>query len=250
VGYAELHFHLLPGVDDGPSSLEESLELARQAAAEGTRTIVATPHVNLTCTPDLDSLPARVQEIADELRRARIPIQVLCGGELAHDRALDLSHAELETIAQGPPGRRWVLLEAPLTGLQDDFTPVADELRARGFATVIAHPERSLSRFHSAWRVLEHEFDAGSAMQVNTWSLAGLYGERTRIDALRILQATRRVCVASDAHGPKRRPTLSLALDCLGASGLADAGRFVDAIPRALLGEGLSARPLAPVEPR
>lgn len=248
MGHAELHFHLLPGLDDGPTSIEESLDLARQAADQGTRTIVATPHVNLTSTPDVGSLPARVQEVSEALRRAGIPIRVLCGGELAPNRALQLSRAELETIAQGPPGRRWVLLEAPLTGLTDDFTPVADELRARGFATVIAHPERALSRFHGAWPVLEHEFAAGSAMQVNTWSLAGLYGERTRIDALRVLQATRRVCVASDAHGPKRRPTLKLALDCLEASGLADAGQFVDAIPRALLADGLSSRPLAPVE--
>jgi protein-tyrosine phosphatase len=54
-----------------------------------------------------------------------------------------LGQAELETIASGPPGRRWLLVEAPFDGLGDGFMVATGELRARGFGVVIAHPERS-----------------------------------------------------------------------------------------------------------
>jgi len=51
MSYTELHFHLLPGIDDGPSSIEQSVELAAAAASEGTGTIVTTPHVHPESSP-------------------------------------------------------------------------------------------------------------------------------------------------------------------------------------------------------
>jgi len=84
MSYTELHFHLLPGVDDGPSSIEESVALAAAAAEEGTRTIVATTHVHPSYPTDVSSLPARVEEVVDRLRRERIRVRVICGGELSH----------------------------------------------------------------------------------------------------------------------------------------------------------------------
>lgn len=74
---AEIHFHLLPGVDDGPISLQASVELARIAATEGTRTIVATPHVNAYYRTDISTLPERRREVVERLRRERLPIEVL-----------------------------------------------------------------------------------------------------------------------------------------------------------------------------
>jgi protein-tyrosine phosphatase len=213
MSFAEIHFHLLPGLDDGPPSIEASVELARAAAAEGTRTIVATPHVHRFYPIDVSSLPERVRHVAGRLRAERIPVEVLCGGELAPEMVARLTQPELELIAQGPPDNRWLLLEAPFSGLDDAFAAAADELRVRGFGVVVAHPERSLRNLQSDWRVLEHELRAGSAIQLTAWSLAGLYGERARAYALRLLHAAPLVAVASDAHGPERMPSLRLARD-------------------------------------
>ena len=239
MSYAELHFHLLPGIDDGPPSLEASVELARAAAAEGTRTIVATPHVNQTCPNDVGELPGRVREVAERLRRERIPIEVRCGAELAPEMVAGLSPAKLETIAHGPAGSRWLLLEAPLTGADDGFSTAADKLRRQGFAIVVAHPERALSNPHIGWRALERELHAGSAVQINAWSVAGLYGDRIRLNAFRVLDAATRAVIASDAHGPERMPALGLGLDALAASGVRDPGRLAASVPRALLERGL-----------
>ena len=238
--YAEIHFHLLPGVDDGPSSVEESIALAAAAAAEGTRMIVATPHVHRQHVTDVSILPDRVHELRARLAAERVRLQVLCGGELAHDMVWRLSASELEMIAHGPPGRRWLLLEAPLSGLDDGYTAAADELRARGFDIVVAHPERALGLGDAWWPAIEHELAAGSALQINAWSVAGLYGERMRSTALALLRRAPLAAVASDAHGGERMPALGLALDALAASGFGHPRRFVDAAPQGLLARGVA----------
>jgi protein-tyrosine phosphatase len=77
MSHTELHFHLLPGIDDGPSSIEESIELAAAAAQEGTGTIVTTPHVHPEFVTDVAELDARVREVVVRLAAERIPVRVL-----------------------------------------------------------------------------------------------------------------------------------------------------------------------------
>lgn len=243
MSYAEIHFHLLPGVDDGPASMDETVALAAAAAAEGTRTIVTTPHVHRSFVDDPTTLPRRVAEVRARLAAERIPIDVRCGGEVDLAIATDLSDAQLETIAHGPRGRRWVLLESPLRGLDENYTLAADELRARGFAVVVAHPERSFRRPVAAWRAVERELAAGSAVQINAWSVAGIYGERVRETALALLGRAPRAVIASDAHGETRMPALVLAVDALTRAGVSDAVRLASAAPRELLERGLAVAP-------
>lgn len=75
MSFSEIHFHLLLGVDDGPCSIDSSIELARMTAADGTRTIVATPHVNGLFVPEVSSLPEQVRLLAERLRRERITMR-------------------------------------------------------------------------------------------------------------------------------------------------------------------------------
>jgi protein-tyrosine phosphatase len=243
MSYAEIHFHLLPGIDDGPQSLEESVALAAAAAQEGTGTIVATPHVHPHFITDPLMLVDRVDEVRAQLATEGIPIEVHCGGELDLVMPGRLSDAQLDAIAHGPRGRRWVLLEAPLYGVDDDYTAVADELRARGFAIAVAHPERAFKDAEAGWRVIEHEIAAGSALQINAWSVAGQYGETVRATALELLQRAPTAVIASDAHGGKRMPALIAALAALTKARVPNPGALVSRAPRALLEHGLAAAP-------
>jgi len=238
--YTELHFHLLPGIDDGPSSLDESVELAAAAAAQGTGAIVSTPHVHPEFVTDVSSLPDRVREVAARLAARRIRVDVRCGGELDLEMVPRLSQQELETIAQGPPGRRWLLLEAPLAGIDRTYTAAADELRARGFAVVVAHPERALRWSDAGWETLEHELAAGSVVQINAWSVAGLYGEMVRATALWLVRTAPQAVIVFDVHGGSRMPVVGLALDALAAARVPDPGRLLDAVPNGLLEHGLA----------
>src|SRR3954462_11492093 len=171
--YADIHFHILPGVDDGPSSMDESIGLAAATVADGTRTVVATPHVRPGFITDLSDLPDRVRELEDRLAREKIGLAVRRGAELGHDMVGRLSQAELDSVAHGPPGGRWLLVEIPFVGPGDEFTAATDELRDRGFGVVVAHPERARD---AAGSTLRHELSVGSVLQVNAWSLVGRHG--------------------------------------------------------------------------
>jgi protein-tyrosine phosphatase len=245
VGHTELHFHLLPGVDDGPATMEESLALARAAVADGTHTIVTTPHVQESLVTDVAQLPERVALLRAALRRAGIPIRVLCGGELAHSMVPRLARSELDLIAHGPRGRRWLLLEAPFQGLDEEFSSAAARLRAQGFSVVIAHPERALPYSPRGWQIIADELAAGSGLQINAWSVAGAYGETVREHAIRAARSSSLVALASDAHGATRPPALHQGLAALASAGIAEPERLAGYTPAALLERGLPLRPRA-----
>ena len=244
MSYSEIHFHLLPGVDDGPKSMRESLDLAALAVADGTETIVATPHVHPQHITDPAEIAGRAAELSARLREDRIPVEVLPGGELSHHMVGRLSHAQLDAIAQGPAGRRWLLLEAPFDGIGDDYTEAADELRSQGFAVVVAHPERAAQNAATE-RAIEHELDHGSTFQLTASSFAGQYGGHVRALARRLLRRAPGSVIASDAHGRDRMPSLSIAVAELRSAGERDAERYAGARPQALLNHGLALAPAA-----
>src|SRR5215213_5786259 len=169
----EIHFHLLPGVDDGPSNMDESLELAELAIRDGTTTIVNTPHI---CDVDIAQLDQRLAHLRSALKQRGLTVEVLRGGELAAADVQRLTNAEINGIAQGPPEARWVLLEAPHEPNLYEFAAAAEELRARGFAVVIAHPERSQALDHGRDPLIITELGAGSWLQVSGDSITGAYG--------------------------------------------------------------------------
>ena len=161
MGFTDLHCHLLPGVDDGPSTMEESLDYAMTAVASGTERIVATPHVERV---DVQELPDRVHELRAALALERIPLTVEVGGELKPRSVSRLSDDELDVIAHGPPGRRWLLYEVPFRGIDDAFVDGARELRARGYGLVCAHPERSQGLLEGGLAALEPVLAAGAVV--------------------------------------------------------------------------------------
>ena len=162
---------------------------------------------------NVSELPDRVAEFQLELARERIPLQLRVGGELAHGMVDRLSQYELELIAQGPPGARWILLEAPFPGFGPAFHDAADELRERGFGVVIGHPERS-ARLGEDLASLRHEVLYGSVLQLNVWTIAGRHGEEARDIALRLVREglagagrvrrSRRLAQAADRPGRHR----------------------------------------------
>lgn len=239
-GRAEIHFHILPGVDDGPADIEESLELARLAVRDGTRTVVATPHVRGDFFTDVHQLPDRVREVDLALRRARIPLAVVQGGEVGPDMVARLDGAGLAQVATGPAGRRWILLEPPF----EDFAGVlhaAAELRAGGYSIVLAHPERSAGVLTAGCRLLRQELAAGSLAQISVSSLLGHHGFEAQVAARHLIEMRLAHALSSDAHSPTRAPALGAGMDALLAGGqtFAQARRLVDFAPQSLLADGL-----------
>ena len=242
MGRVDLHFHLLPGVDDGPATMSGSLELARAAVTDGTATVVATPHVRSDFVTDVAELPDRVREVREALVAAGIALRVELGGELGHRMVGRLSQGDLETIALGPPGGRWVLLESPFAGFDADFEDAAEELRERGFGIVLAHPERT----PDGAATLREELARGALLQVNAASLLGINGAAAEDAALRLVGGGAAAVLASDAHGPRRMPLLTRGIDAARLAGVARirAAALAGSTPARLLGRGVP-RPIA-----
>lgn len=233
----DLHCHLLPGVDDGPSTLEESLDYARAVARAGTERIVATPHVERV---EVSDLPERVRELREALDAEGIDLDVECGGELKAFSIPALSQRELDVIAQGPPGRRWILLEVPFRGLGGDLLEGAEELRRRGFSTLLAHPERA-SGFRQSIPVLREQVERGARVQMNIGPLTGAESPERADAARRLLRTGLPAALATDAHPPDRPYTLTQGRELAVESGVPEheADALVDEGPRALLEQGL-----------
>jgi protein-tyrosine phosphatase len=242
---ADLHFHLLPGVDDGPAEMSDTVELAAAAAADGTATVVATPHVRPDFFTDVRSLPDRVRDVQRALAAEGIELDVLCGGELGHDMVGRLSQSELETIAQGPPRARWLLLETPFEGMVPDFHSATAELRDRGFGVVIAHPERSADAALDGAAGVRRQIALGALAQINALSLDGRHGDDAERAAHELIAEGIPAIMGSDAHGPTRPPALRAAAALLARRGVpADQIRaLIVSGPRALVARGLPCAP-------
>jgi protein-tyrosine phosphatase len=199
----DLHCHALPGIDDGPGDMDDAIELARVAAAAGTRTLVATPHIDHSWFIQPTTLAGRVAELETALAAAGVEISVRTGGEIALTRLGDLEEDELDALALGPG--RHLLLEAPLTIGAGDFEAIVLSTHGRGRPVVLAHPERCPALLRRPER-MEPLIDAGVLMQVTAGSVAGQFGNTIQRTALRWLSEGWVHVIASDAHDAYRRP--------------------------------------------
>lgn len=252
MSYVDLHLHLLPGVDDGARTEAEALTYAARMAADGVRRATVTPHVaHPRFRFDVRSLPERVRHLQRRLDDAGIPVRLQAGGELHPSGAAELSDAELQLVAQGPPDSRWVLLEVPFAGIDACFLATARAVAAKGFGLVIAHPERAAGLLSSGLPLLRTLLREGAVLQVNVCSLMGAQGPDAEAAATHLLRTRLAYVLASDAHPGRRDQTLGdgrgLAIRA-GVSPLV-AWQLTQANPQFLLEHGLPQKP-APLPQR
>jgi protein-tyrosine phosphatase len=141
---ADLHCHVLPGLDDGATDLDDALAMAREAQAEGIEAICATPHIRHDHDVRIDQLPERLDVLRAALRQAGCATRILSGAEVAATALVGLTAQELRAVSLGGGGR-WILLEPAPGPLDDGLDDAVDILRSRGFRALIAHPERHLA---------------------------------------------------------------------------------------------------------
>jgi protein-tyrosine phosphatase len=137
----DLHCHILPGLDDGALSLDDSVAMARQAEQDGIAVVCATPHIRADHNVRIEEIATRVRSLQRELDDRGVGVRVVPGGELAQTEADRLTHAQLRAVALGGAGT-WLLLEPAPGPLDAELERLVARLRERGLRTVIAHPER------------------------------------------------------------------------------------------------------------
>ncbi len=235
----DLHCHLLPAVDDGPRSLDESIELARLFVNDGIWSANTTPHSDAV---PIAEIPGLVRELNEALTREHVPLEVRPGAELSWRDLSRISDAELDLIADGPPGARWVLLESPLRPAIEELHDAADELRARGYGVLLAHPERCAELFAESESPLRRELARGSRLQVSSSSLIGRHGLPAQLRAVVLVKRGLATVMASDAHRPTRPPTLAAGEQAAMDAGIGarEAHRLAGAAPRLLRAVGIA----------
>ncbi|HEV3033623.1 MAG TPA: CpsB/CapC family capsule biosynthesis tyrosine phosphatase [Solirubrobacteraceae bacterium] len=236
----DLHCHVLAGIDDGPQTIEGSVELARTALAAGIDTLVATPHVNSRTPNDAATIAAALAGLRQRLAEEGVAVEVLPGAEIAMTQLAELEPEQLSLLGLG--GGRWLLVEPPFAPVAPALKGIVLELRRKGHPVVLAHPERcpALQRDR---RVIPELVDAGVLISITAGSLVGSFGSEVRRYALDLARNGLVHNVTSDAHDSARRPP-SLA-DELEQAGLAALTEWLtQLVPAAILAdEAIPPRP-------
>lgn len=200
----DVHLHILPGVDDGPATLADSLALARSLVEEGVRVAVATPHYNDEYPQrSAHEICERVGDLQREFDRNAIPLRLLAGHEalIQPGLAADVQSGRVATLN----GSRYLLLELWNSSWMPETERVIFDLRVLGIVPLLAHPERYVAIQHDSNR-LKSLIDQGILAQLTAGSLLGMQGKTARKCAETLLKRGLIHCIASDAHGPGRRP--------------------------------------------
>jgi protein-tyrosine phosphatase len=231
----DIHLHILPGIDDGPETMHESLALARVLVQEGIHSAIATPHFNDTFPPrSAAEIQERVNDMQQELDRHNIQLRLSAGHEALIKPGLieDIQDGRLATLN----GSRYLLLELWNSDWLAATERVIFELRAFGIVPVIAHPERCRA-IQQDTRRLTALLRLGALAQLMAGSLIGMQGSAARRTAERLLKQRLIHCIASDAHGVHTRPpyvaqSLRRAQHLLGQQHVY---QMVEVLPRAII---------------
>jgi protein-tyrosine phosphatase len=206
----DLHTHVLPGVDDGPATISDSLEILADFVASGVRAVAATPHVR----DDYPTTAAVMERLVADLRREAqahaIELDIMTGGEIALGRLSVTPTDELGRFVLGGSSR-YLLVEFPYYGWPPNLAEQFGALRSAGFQTVLAHPERN-AEVQAAPGRLAPLVESGTLVQLTAASVSGTLGRRCQTTALRLLDLELAHLVGSDVHAPNGRTGLATAV--------------------------------------
>jgi protein-tyrosine phosphatase len=203
----DIHCHLLPNIDDGPTSWEESLELARMYDGEGIQTAVTTPHwiKGSPWEPDPNQVIEMVGVLNEKTKAENIPLKILPGMEVGMtDNLIELlNNRSVLTLGGGSH----ILLESPFTSMPYKIEELIVRLKHIGITTILAHPERC-QEVQSNPKRLESMVESGALIQITSSSLLGHFGLKPKVCATWIARHGLIHLIASDAHSPTNRPPL------------------------------------------
>ncbi len=200
----DLHCHILHGIDDGPEDFEESVAMARLAAADGIRVVAATPHVRETL-PEPGLIRQRIAALQERVDAEGLDLRIEAGGDVY--ALLDPALAEAYVLGAGP----YLLVEFPYTHLPHNAAAILAGFVARGLRPVITHPERNPSVLRDP-RLLVRLRTEPVLVQITGLSLLGGFGREASACARYLLQTGAVDIIASDAHSAgHRQPLLAAA---------------------------------------
>lgn len=200
----DVHCHILPGVDDGPETLDESLDMVREAINQGVTAAVATPHHKHTKYENVkQDIIKHVEELNEAIIRAGLEFTVLPGQEirLYGELLSDLETGDLLTINNT---NKYLFIELPSNHVPRYTDRMLYQLQLDGFTPVIVHPERN-SEFVENPSLLYQLVKKGAITQVTASSITGEFGKKIKKFALSLLDSNQAHVIGSDSHNTTNR---------------------------------------------
>ena len=206
---ADLHSHLVPGVDDGARDVDDTRDAVERMTRVGIRRILTTPHLDGSLTLD----PTALEEFLSGVDEAWVAAATAVGEGFpevdfrrGHEVMLDVPDVDFEDARVRLDGTSFVLIEWPRLQLPPGTEQVLDRIVSQGYRPIIAHPERYIG-IDRELQVVARWREVGALLQVSYGSLVGRYGHEARTTAFRLLRRGWADYLSSDFHA---RPHLKL----------------------------------------
>jgi protein-tyrosine phosphatase len=239
----DIHYHLIFGVDDGPKTIEDSLELAEASIAEGVTHIVATPHASYRYPYQAEVNLERLSALRERLSN-HLTLGLGCDFHLSYD---NLAEVEKEPMKFTINRSKYLLVEFPDYLNAATFDESFFRLMCLGLTPIITHPERNPTLLEAPNPIIDW-VHKGCLIQLTAGALTGKFGSRCEALSRLLVRGNYVHIVASDAHSIRgRAPAMASAFESLKSDyGLETAERLCIHNPRAVFfGEDMPPQPEA-----
>ena len=200
----DLHSHILPGIDDGPESLEHSIELALAYERAGYVTVVATSHwiAGSRWVPASERIVEGVSQLNRAIAENGLGLKVLPGMEIGLDPRIPDYLDEGVVLTLGDS--KYALVETPFQKLPMGWEDIIFKITSKGYFVLLAHPERCQQLLLEP-QLIEKIAHSGAYIQVNYDSFIGNSGPEATQTARRLAIQGKIHCLASDTHDIRYR---------------------------------------------
>lgn len=195
--YIDIHSHLLPGIDDGAKTFEDSLRLIKALQGFGTTQIITTPHIiHNFWENNNQNIQANEEVTRKELQKNKLSIPMRAAAEYMMDESFVtlFQSGQLLTLKDN-----YVLVEMSYINPPIQLYSILFDLQVAGYIPVLAHPERYVF-YHHNFEEYNKLINAGCLLQLNLLSIVGYYGEGIAKIAEKLLQNGMYSFVGSDVH--------------------------------------------------
>ncbi|WP_240410403.1 tyrosine-protein phosphatase [Hymenobacter oligotrophus] len=207
-----MHSHLLPGLDDGSESVEQSVELLQAMEALGYRKLVMTPHIMGDFYRNTPSgVHAALSQLQQAATAAGCTVELACAAEYYLDESLTRKLAAGEQLLSFGGDKRYLLFETSYINEPFNLQEAVFEMKAAGYQPVLAHPER-YTYLYGRFAELERIREGGVLLQLNLNSLVGYYSSGAKRVAEKLIDAGLVDFAGTDAHNLKHTNSLQRVL--------------------------------------
>lgn len=193
----DMHSHLIPGIDDGAKTIEDSINLIKRLHAFGYRKLVTTPHIMSDYyqnTPEI--ILNGLNAVREAVKKENIDIEISAAAEYYIDDGFikKMDEGNLLTF-----GSKHLLVEVSFINPPENLKQIIFDLQVKGYRPILAHPER-----YPFWAARFNEYenfkDAGVLLQINCNSLSGYYGPQVKKTAEKLIDANMVDLIGTDMH--------------------------------------------------